>query len=326
MTSKPILIVTRGSALALAQSHMTLAQCRRGCAGESFDLKIIKTTGDKLQTASLAGANLPKGLFTKELEVALLDGEGDLAVHSLKDLPTDLPDGLALGAVSRREDVRDVLIYRETPFPAGGRHFAAGMTVKQLPHGARVATSSTRRRAQLLEVRPDLEVSEIRGNVGTRLRKLAEQAELDAIILAAAGLLRLEMRDRIRAFLSPEQSLPAGGQGAVGIECRMADVDTIELLKPLHHAATAEEVTAERAMNRRLEGGCEVPIACYAVHVEEGLWLRGLVAEPDGCRILADEIRGPVDEAESMGIALAERLLAAGADEILAAVAKGTSD
>ncbi len=189
-------------------------------------------------------------------------------------------------------------------------------SIDDLPQGAVVGTSSLRRQSQILAARPDLKVKFLRGNVQTRLAKL-DDADYDGIILAAAGLLRLELEERIRGYIEPEECLPAGGQGAVGIECRMADTAILELLKPLHHTPTAEAVLAERAMNRRLEGGCQVPIACYAIHQENQLWLRGLVAEPDGSRLLSDEIRGPASEGEGMGIELAERLLAAGADEIL---------
>ena len=242
----PIRIATRGSALALAQANMVLAQCRAAFPGESFELNIIKTTGDKLQTASLASGNLPKGLFTKEIEEALLDGSGDLAVHSLKDLPTELPAGLKLGAVSTRADVRDVLVRR------AGMEIANGQSpIAVLPRGATVATSSTRRRAQLLHARPDLKIVEIRGNVGTRLRKLAEQTELDAIVLAAAGLERLHFSTAGSTQLSGpdvptgliatpipvEEMLPCVGQAALGIEIRENDPRLEQIVAALNDPA-----------------------------------------------------------------------------------------
>lgn len=271
-----------------------------------IELVPLTSRGDQILNVPLNKVG-GKALFVKELETALLDGTADIAVHSMKDVPMEFPEGLGLPVICEREDPRDAWV---------SNHYD---TLDAMPAGSIVGTSSLRRQSQILALRPDLKVNFLRGNVNTRLAKM-DQGEYDAIVLAAAGLLRLEMRDRIKAFMPPEQSLPSGGQGAVGIECRMADTATVALLKPLHHQRTAEQVYAERAMNRRLEGGCSVPIACYAMHVEEGLWLRGLVAEPDGSRILADELRGPVSEGEAMGVELAERLLAAGADDILARV------
>jgi hydroxymethylbilane synthase len=225
----------------------------------------------------------------------------------MKDVPMEFPEGLGLAVICPREDPRDALV---------SNHYGS---LSDLPYQANVGTSSLRRQCQLAAMRPDLKISFLRGNVNSRLEKL-DQGDYDAIILAAAGLIRLEMGDRIRQFIEPELSLPAGGQGAVGIECRMADTDTLALLKPLHHADTADRVLAERAMNRRLEGGCQVPIGCYAELDGETLWLRGLVGQPNGEVVLQDEIRGPRSEAENLGVTLAERLLAAGADRILAEV------
>lgn len=216
----------------------------------------------------------------------------------------EFPEGLGLSVICEREDPRDAWV---------SSTFAS---IDDLPAGSVVGTSSLRRQSQLLAKRPDLVVKFLRGNVNTRLAKL-DAGEYDGIILAAAGLLRLEMPERIRQFISPEQCLPAGGQGAVGIECRMADQNTIELIKALHDEATAEQVLAERALNRRLEGGCQVPIACYAIPRDGSLWLRGLVASPDGTQVIYDEISGKASDGETMGVALAERLLAAGADVIL---------
>ncbi len=267
--SRPIYIATRGSALALAQANRVLADCRAAFPERGFELKIIKTTGDKLQTASLANpdAKLPKGLFTKELEVALLDGSADLAVHSLKDLPTELPDGLELGAVTRREDPRDVLILRQ---PA--------KSLADLPVGALVASSSTRRQAQLKELRSDLKCVEIRGNVGTRLRKVAESAEFHATVLAAAGLNRLGYQISPEGVLSgPDvpagicavpisetEMLPAVGQAAVGIEIRAKDPELQGICERLNHADTWHCVLAERAFLNAMGGGCQSPVAAHA--------------------------------------------------------------
>lgn len=304
----PVRIVTRGSALALAQANMVLAQCRAAFPGEAFEIQIIKTTGDKLQTASLASANLPKGLFTKELESALLSGEGDLAVHSLKDLPTELPAGLKLGAVSARADVRDVLIARQPG------------TLDSLPQRGTVATSSTRRRAHLLDRRPDLNVVEIRGNVGTRLRKLAAQKELDALILAAAGLDRLHFRHEAAAELSGEdiptglfatpipvdEMLPCVGQAALGIEIRQDDSRGDRVCAALNDVHTHACVLAERAFLRGMGGGCQLAVGAYGEIAHSELSLRGisfLAGVPRrGGR------RGAIAEAEIIGSALAAEL------------------
>jgi hydroxymethylbilane synthase len=225
----------------------------------------------------------------------------------MKDLPMEFPHGLGLSVICEREDPRDAFVSNKF------RHF------DELPNGAIVGTSSLRRQCQLLALRPDIEIRFLRGNVNTRLAKL-DAGQYDAIILASAGLIRLKMAERISQYIAPELCLPAGGQGAVGIECRNADVDTHALLAPLNHDLSATAVTAERAMNRRLEGGCQVPIACYAIHQNNGLWLRGLVGEPDGSEILTDEISGTVADAEQMGVTLADSLLKAGAGRILSAV------
>jgi hydroxymethylbilane synthase len=306
---KPIRIVTRGSALALAQANMILAQCRAAFPDEAFEITIIKTTGDKLQTASLAGANLPKGLFTKELETALLNGEGDLAVHSLKDLPTELPVGLELGAVSARADVRDMLITRH-----------AGASIGSLPRGARVATSSTRRRAHLLDRRPDLDVVEIRGNVGTRLRKLAEQPEITALVLAAAGLERLHFHDGRSAELSGadvppglmatpiaiEEMLPCVGQAALGIEVREKDPRLQRICAALNHSETHACVAAERAFLRGMGGGCQLAVgACGEINSGQ-LRLRAVSFLSGQAR--RGERTGAIDNASNIGQALAEQL------------------
>ncbi len=299
-------IATRKSALALWQAEYVKARLQACHPQLDVELVPMVSRGDKILDVPLAKVG-GKGLFVKELEEGLLAGEADIAVHSMKDVPMEFPEGLGLAVICEREDPRDAFVSNDYT------------SIDQLPAGSVVGTSSLRRQCQLLQQRPDLQVRFLRGNVNTRLSKL-DNGDYDAIILAAAGLLRLEMSERIRDFIAPEQCLPAGGQGAVGIECRSQDAEVLALLAPLHHPDTALRVEAERAMNRRLEGGCQVPIGCYAVLEDDGLWLRGLVGAPDGSKMLVDDIRGPVDEAEAMGIELAERLLAQGAGEILARV------
>lgn len=287
MSNAPIRIATRGSALALAQAGIVLEQCRKLFANRQFALTIIKTTGDKLQTASLAEANLPKGLFTKELEIALANREADLAVHSLKDLPTELPPGLRIGAVLEREDARDMLICRyDAPFASGA------MNVRHLPDSGTVATSSTRRAAQLRGLRPDLKIVPIRGNVPTRLRKLAQQQDIDAIVVAAAGLARLQMRplqdglltgpDEVvtpglcAAFIPVEDMLPCVGQAAIGIEIREDDGPLSDLCRALNHQETFQCVTAERAFLRAMGGGCQLAVAAHARVVDGKLRMRAV--------------------------------------------------
>lgn len=308
MTDKVVRIATRQSPLALWQAEYVKAELEKFHPGIKVELMGFTTKGDVLLDSPLSKIG-GKGLFVKELEVAMLANEADIAVHSMKDVPMEFPEGLGLAVICPREKPTDAFV---------SNHYK---TLDELPQGAVVGTSSLRREAQLKAKRPDLQIKTLRGNVNTRLRKL-DEGQYDAIILATAGLLRLEMADRIASEITPEESLPAGGQGAVGIECRTDDATTIALLKPLHDQETAYRVTAERAMNRRLEGGCQVPIACYATFNDAGdeLYLRGLVASTDGTRILRDELRNTPDNAEAMGIELAERLLAAGADQILTEV------
>ncbi len=322
MKESPVIIASRGSALALAQANLVLAQCRAAFPTLTFEIKIFKTTGDKLQTVSLtdSGKSLPKGLFTKELEVALLNREADFAVHSLKDLPTELPEGLKLTAVSEREDVRDVLIYSERKVGA-----KAGLGVKDLPPGACVGTSSTRRRMQLLALRPDLKVVEIRGNVGTRLRKLAEQPELHATILAAAGLKRLGFQiladgrlsssdpaaipAGIRATLLPlDEMLPCVGQAALGYESRVDDPRIDAVLAKLNDPATFASVGAERALLRSMGGGCLAPIAAHG-EVKSGKVHVRAVWFPDE-RARRTEGNESVNGAELLGSRLAKELKA----------------
>ena len=307
-------LATRGSALALAQSNMVMARCRTAFPNLRFELKIIKTTGDKLQTASMAqeSKTLPKGLFTKELEVALLDGTADLAVHSLKDLPTELPTGLKLGAVGgKREDVRDVLIYRDAGFPENaGRGFSAGIQVKDLPAGTVVASSSTRRRAQLLRVNPGLKVPDIRGNVATRMQKIVANPELDATILALAGISRLHFsigpdgkiqgeqvpNGLLATILGTDEMLPCVGQGAIGIEVREGDEVLAEVCDKLNDADTYACITAERAFLAAMGGGCQSPVAAHAEVVGGTLRMRvlsfadGPARQAEGARLLPEAV------------------------------------
>jgi hydroxymethylbilane synthase len=297
-TRRRVIVGTRGSALALAQTQEVLEQLKACHPAVEFVTKVIRTSGDRGQIREI-------GAFVKELEDALQRGEIDLAVHSLKDLPTQLPGGLVIAAVPRRADSRDVLISRD------------GLTLKALPQGARLGTGSPRRMAQLLALRGDLEIVSIRGNVDTRLRKL-KAGEVDALVLAAAGLERLGLINRINELLSLETMLPAVGQGALAVEVRADDGFALELVKALDHPETRAAVTAERAFLQALGGGCRVPIAAHG-RIENGeLVLDGLVAGPDARKILKDRLSGSPDEAETQGRELAERLLAAGAAELLA--------
>ena len=337
-TSKPISIATRGSALALAQANFVFDQCRAAFSKLKFEIKIIKTTGDKLQRASLVtpSESLPKGLFTKELEVALLKHQADLAVHSLKDLPTELPAGLKLGAVGKRADVRDVLIGRDAgylraeaakatvaewaPGQSQRRGFEPKISLKDLPDGVTVATSSTRRKAQLLAHRPDLRVVEIRGNIVTRLQKLADQPELDAIVLAAAGLERLNFSvtpegrlqgdavpdGMLATVLEPEIMLPCVGQGALGIEVRVDDERIAVICERLNHFNTRQCVMAERAFLRAMGGGCQSPVAAYAEVVGNQIRLRA--ASFRDATVRRGEARRELKEAIALGEQLAAEL------------------
>ncbi|MDH1865548.1 hydroxymethylbilane synthase [Pseudomonas chengduensis] len=303
---REIRIATRKSALALWQAEHVKARLEQAHPGLKVSLVPMVSRGDKLLDAPLAKIG-GKGLFVKELETALLENEADIAVHSMKDVPMDFPEGLGLYCICEREDPRDAFV---------SNTYAS---LDALLPGSVVGTSSLRRQAQLLARRPDLKIQFLRGNVNTRLAKL-DAGEYDAIILAAAGLIRLGFEDRIRSSISAEDSLPAGGQGAVGIECRSADADVHALLAPLHHRETALRVTAERALNKHLNGGCQVPIACYALLEDDQLWLRGLVGQPDGGLLLRAEARAASSDAEALGVRVAEALLAQGADAILKAV------
>jgi len=304
--SREIRIATRKSALALWQAEYVKARLEASHPGLKVSLVPMVSRGDKLLDAPLAKIG-GKGLFVKELETALMENEADIAVHSMKDVPMEFPEGLGLYCICEREDPRDAFV---------SNHFD---DLDALPPGSVVGTSSLRRQAQLLARRPDLKIQFLRGNVNTRLAKL-DAGEYDAIILAAAGLIRLGFGERIRSSISVDESLPAGGQGAVGIECRTTDSELHALLECLNHAPTATRVVAERALNKRLNGGCQVPIACYAVLEGEQLWLRGLVGQPDGTVLLRAEGRAPAADAEALGVQVAEALLDQGAEQILQAV------
>jgi hydroxymethylbilane synthase len=304
--SQTIRIATRKSPLAMWQAEHVAAELKRVHPDLEVEIHGMTTQGDKILDTPLAKIG-GKGLFIKELEQGLLSDQADIAVHSMKDVPVELPDGLHLAVIMQREDPRDAFV---------SSHY---QSIDALPQGACVGTSSLRRQSQLAEKRPDLQIKSLRGNVNTRLRKL-DEGEYDAIILAAAGLIRLGFESRITAFIGPEQSLPAIGQGAVGIECRSDDARVNALIAPLHDAETASCVRAERAMNQRLNGGCQVPIAGFAMLENGSLWLRGLVGEPDGSEIIRGEVEGVPDEAEAMGVGLADRLLEWGAERILQAL------
>ncbi len=297
-------IATRKSQLALWQAEYVRDMLKLHHPDLNVELVKMSTQGDKILDTPLAKVG-GKGLFVKELERSLLDEETDIAVHSMKDVPVELPDRLHLSVICPREDPRDAFVSSQYK------------SLEALPEGARLGTSSLRRQCQLAALRPDLNIIDLRGNVNTRLKKL-DDGEYDAIILAAAGLKRLEFEDRISAFLATDISLPAIGQGAVGIECRREDSWVNELLTPLNDPDTATRVAAERAMNLRLQGGCQVPIAGYA-ELEHGvILLRGLVGRVDGSEIIRGEIAGPPEDAAHLGQVLAEDLLARGADRVLA--------
>jgi len=304
-----IRIATRKSPLALWQAEHVAACLRQAHPGLEVRLVTMVTRGDRLLDAPLAKVG-GKGLFVKELEQGILDGRADIAVHSMKDVPVELPPGLHIGAVLAREDPRDAWVSHRHPDPVGA------------PAAIRVGTSSLRRQCQLQRRFSDWNVQPLRGNVGTRLQKL-DDGRFDAIVLAAAGLKRLGLEERITRVLDPDLCLPAIGQGAIGIECRRDDAAINALLAPLHHDDTATCIAAERAFNTRLEGGCQVPIAGFAELTEQGLRLRGRVGMPDGSALISGEIEGDPARAAELGQELAESLLARGADRILRQVYGG---
>ena len=297
-----LVIGTRGSQLALWQAQFIKNRLERHFPSLEVSLKIIKTTGDTIQNRSLVG--LGKGVFTKEIENALLTGDTDLAVHSLKDLPTELPEGLCIAAIPTREDPRDVLITD------------TGSPLEALPEGAKIGTTSPRRKAQLLHIRPNLRVVDVRGNIDTRLRKLHE-TDLDGIILAAAGIKRLLKPDIITQFFDTEQMVPAVGQGALAIEVRAGDDRMEKLLMPLNDSSAAAEITAERAVLESLGGGCQVPIGAHAKHVNGELLLTGAVCHPDGTQRIVESSAGAPDTAQHLGEVVAEKLRNSGATELL---------
>ncbi|MBK0126891.1 hydroxymethylbilane synthase [Pantoea sp. S61] len=309
MLNKIFRIATRQSPLALWQAQYVQQRLMAAHPGVQVELVPMVTKGDIILDTPLAKVG-GKGLFVKELELAMLENRADLAVHSMKDVPVEFPEGLGLVTICEREDPRDAFVSN------------LYNSIDELPQGAIVGTSSLRRQCQLSARRPDLIIRSLRGNVGTRLGKL-DAGEYDAIILAAAGLKRLNLDDRIRQAMPAEISLPAVGQGAVGIECRLDDHELITLLQALNHADTDVCVRAERAMNTRLEGGCQVPIGSFALLEDNQLWLRGLVGSPDGHQMVVGERRGPRENAVQMGISLAEELLDGGARDILRDVYQG---
>jgi hydroxymethylbilane synthase len=296
-------IATRRSPLALWQAEYVRSSLIAMHPGIKVELVKMVTQGDKILDTPLAKVG-GKGLFVKELEVGMLQGDADIAVHSMKDVPVEFPEGLHLGVICQREDPRDAFVSNEYA------------DIKALPHGAIVGTSSLRRQCQLRSWRPDLQIKDLRGNVNTRLSKL-DHSEYDAIILASAGLIRLGFKERIRQYLDTSISLPAVGEGAVGIECRIDDDRINKLIAPLNHSDTRTCVMAERAMNQRLEGGCQVPIAGYAQLEYGQIKMRGLVGRPDGRQVVRGNIEGSAKNAEQLGRMLADDLLSRGAKEIL---------
>ena len=311
-------IATRRSPLALWQAEHVRVGLEQRFAQLRCELVPLKTTGDRLLDAPLAKVG-GKGLFVKELEQALYDGRADLAVHSVKDIPVSLPEGLHLAVILAREDPRDALVFASGADPSGASLVEEPVSLARLPRGAVVGTSSLRRRSQLLAARPDLRIHTIRGSVQTRLDKL-DAGEVDALVLASAGLKRLGLEHRIGRLLSISEMLPAIGQGALGIECRQGDERVESYVMALHEPAAACCVLAERALNERLEGGCQVPVAAHARLTGETLLLDALVASECGDQVLREHASGSADEAEAVGRAVGDGLLAQGAGRILRAL------
>lgn len=296
-------IATRKSPLAMWQAEHVKARLMEAHEGLKVELVTFTTQGDKILDTPLAKIG-GKGLFVKELEVAILEGKADIAAHSIKDVPMEFPEGLFLSTILEREEPCDALVSNKYD------------SVQTLPEGAVIGTCSLRRRSQLLSKRPDLKIKDLRGNVNSRLKKL-DNGDYDGIVLACAGLIRLDMEKRIKQRISSSWILPAVGQGAVGLEAREGDEDTLKLLSVLNHTDTADRITAERALNKRLQGGCQVPIACYAMLDGDTLHLQALVGEPDGSEIVQGDISGHRKDGEQLGIKLADDLLSRGAKEIL---------
>ncbi len=306
MSKDIIKIATRKSPLALWQAEFVKSRLQEFHPELAVELIKMTTQGDKMLDVPLAKVG-GKGLFVKELETGMLNGDADIAVHSMKDVPVEFPEGLHLAVICEREDPRDAFVSNRFK------------SFDELPIGAKVGTSSMRRQCQITARRPDLQIISLRGNVNTRLAKL-DAGEYDAIILAAAGLIRLGFESRIQEFMNTSDSLPAIGQGAVGIECRIEDERVNRFIAPLNHLETSIRVRAERAMNNRLEGGCQVPIGGYAELNEQGIFLRGLVGSVDGKEIISGNVSGLVGDADKLGVELAEDLLSRGAGKILAEV------
>ena len=309
MSTDLLRIATRKSPLALWQAEHVRGRLQAEHPGLQIDLVTMSTQGDRVLDSPLARIG-GKGLFVKELEQALLGGRADIAVHSMKDVPAELPEGLGIGAILEREDPRDAFVSSQF------------ISIGGLPQGARVGTSSLRRQCQLRAARPDLQILDLRGNVGTRLSKL-DGGEYDAIVLACAGLRRLGMEERITCAISPGEMLPAIAQGVIGIECRLDDVRVADLIKQLAHAETSLRTRAERSMNAALAGGCQAPVAGYSELRDGLIEIRGLVGWPDGSEIIRADISGPPEDAESMGRQLADELLARGGRPILDELLRG---
>jgi len=297
-------IGTRGSTLALWQANFINNLISEKYPELNTEIQIIKTTGDTMLSSPLSEIG-GKGVFVKEIEEGLLSQKIDIAVHSMKDVPTILPEGLCLGAVAKRHDPRDVLISKD------------GLTLSELPDGARVGTGSLRRASQLLHNRPGLKVVSIRGNVDTRIRKLNENGEYEAIVLAMAGLERMGLGDEVTEIIAPEVMLPAPGQGIIAIECREDDVETIDILRAINHRETEIQAISERAFLLRLGGDCNVPVGCYALLSRDSINLTGIISSPDGKVIIKKDANGPLDEALELGGQLAELILDDGGDKIL---------
>ncbi len=298
-----LVIGTRGSKLALWQAHWVKAEIEKNHPGLHVELSVIKTKGDKILDVPLAKVG-GKGLFVKEIEDALLSGAIDLAIHSMKDVPAEIPEGLSIGAIPLRENPMDVLLSR------------GNLTLKELPYQAKVGTSSLRRSSQIRKVRPDLDILPLRGNIDTRLRKL-DEGEFDAIVLAAAGVRRLGFADRISEYLPPETVLPSVGQGALCIEIRLNDPRIEAIVTQMNHDDTHTVVSGERAFLHRLEGGCQIPIAAHGAVSGTDFTMTGLVADLTGETIIKETISGPREDSVALGIALADRLLERGAKTIL---------
>lgn len=297
------MVGSRGSRLALRQTELVLAELRRRFPDRRFQVREVRTTGDRRPKASLASIG-GQGVFVKELEAALRSRAVDMAVHSLKDVPSEVGSGLVLAAVTEREDVRDAVVSR------------GGVRLAELPTGSLVGTGSLRRAVQVKEVRPDLEVVDLRGNVDTRLRKV-EEGQVDAAVLAVAGLARLGYLERAAEILDTDAMLPAIGQGALTLECRADDAEVIDIVSALDHRESRLATAAERSFLARLGGGCRLPIAALAVMDGDSLRLRGLIADPEGRRVLRGETTGPASEAKAVGVALAEGLLSKGAGKLM---------